>query len=110
MDVLQTMAYDMPVVFGAGLSGVTDWLISDWIRPVFIVVVAGVSLTFLFNRSFRALGVFALIAAVAGVFIFAGDTLFGSESATLTGAVNEGVGKVANVISPHAVIDTVTQR
>lgn len=73
-----------------GLSGLTDKLLSNWIQPVYLVAVAVFAIIFIKDRSFTKLIAFVAIAAVVGVFVFAGDSLFGKSGALTNTAVGIG--------------------
>lgn len=67
------------LVMNAGLSGLMETLKNNWIGPVFFIIVAGVSITFLLQREIRKLLVFVVIAALVGVLIYFGADLFGQN-------------------------------
>lgn len=69
----------------AGLSGIQTSLITNWIGPIFLMGVAAFALVFIKDRAWMKLIGFIGIAAVVGVLIFAGGTLFGSADSGLTG-------------------------
>lgn len=75
----------------AGLSGLQDTIISDWLGPVFIVAVAAFAIVFIKDRAWMKLIGFVGIAAIVGVLIFAGEAFFG-EDGSLKG-VAETAGK-----------------
>ena len=72
----------------AGLGGVTDMAINDWIAPAFFLVIAGFAIKFVIQRQFRELAAFLVIAAVVGLLIFNGAGLFG-EGGILYGIANK---------------------
>lgn len=79
----------------AGLGGVTDMAINDWIAPAFFLVVAGFAIKFVIQRQFRELAAFLVIAAIVGLLIFNGDGLFG-EGGIFYGVANKfssGIGE-----------------
>lgn len=78
----------LDVYLASGLEKLKDTLLDNWIKPVYLVAVAAFAFVFLKDRSFTKLAAFIGIAAVVGVFIFAGDTLFGSKDSGITGAAN----------------------
>lgn len=67
------------LVMNAGLNGLMETLKNNWIGPVFFIIVAGVSITFLLQREIRKLLVFVVIAALVGVLIYFGADLFGQN-------------------------------
>lgn len=61
-----------------GINKLQGMLISDWIGPAFLLVVAALSIKFVVQRQFRELATFLVIAAIVAVLIFAGEQVFGS--------------------------------
>lgn len=86
-------------VLGAGLSGLVDGLRDDWIGPAFLIIIMILALIAGWKREWRGLAGLVAIGIVVGLFIFAGDDLFGGKDATLTG-VGVDTAKEINVISP----------
>ena len=88
------------LAFNSGLSGVQSNLIGNWIGPIYIVVVAGVAITFLVQREIRKLMVFFVIAAIVGVLIFLGPQLFGSGGnvTKATKNVTDGINTILPLI------------
>lgn len=84
--------------FLTGLGGLQHSLISNWIGPIFILVVAGVSLKFLISRQIRELLIFIVIAAIVGLLIYAGGSMFGKSGKLKQGA--QSVANNVNVIMP----------
>lgn len=87
-----------PVVL-EGLRQVQTSFVNNWAGPLFLIIVAGVSITFLIRREFRMLFSFLAIAAVVGVLIFFGGTLFGSGG-KLTGVAKQNAEKL-NTFLPY---------
>lgn len=87
----------MNILLSGGVTALMDWLLSSWIGPIFFVVVAAVSITFLINRQFRMLWQFVAIAAVIGLLIFAGPWLFGSDG-VFTNVGKDAGEKIGNFI------------
>jgi hypothetical protein len=81
--MLQTAFIEL---YGAGLAGLWDSLLANWIGPLFIAAVAVFALVFIKDRAWMKLISFVGIAAVVGVLVFAGGELFGD---------NKGLQKVA---------------
>lgn len=81
----------------AGLNGLVDTFIDNWIGPLFILAIAGFSLLFLKNREFTKLATFIVIAVVVGLLIFFGPAFFGRDG-NLTNAVSD-VAKNVNIIT-----------
>lgn len=69
-------------IVAAGLSGLWDTILKNWIGPIFIAAVAIFAIVFIKDRAWMKLLSFVGIAAVVGVLVFAGSTLFGSEGTT----------------------------
>lgn len=86
-------------VLNAGLNGLMDTLKNNWIGPVFFIIVAGVSVTFLLQREIRKLLVFIVIAAIVGVLIYFGTDLFGQNGSITNVVKKEATG--INTILPH---------
>lgn len=63
----------------AGLGTLQSNLVSNWIGPAFLIVVAGLAIKFIISRQFRELAGFLAIAAVVGLLIFNAGGLFGSN-------------------------------
>lgn len=78
-----------------GLNGLMNSFKTNWIQPVFIVVVAAIAIPMVIQKQLRALAVFALVATIVALFVFKGEALFGS-SGKLTGVANEVVNQVGN--------------
>lgn len=75
-----------------GLSGIWDSFLNDWLRWIFIGMVAVFAFVFIKDRAWLKLLSFAGIAIVVGVFVFAGDIFFGRDGAltdTATGLAQE---------------------
>lgn len=62
-----------------GLEGIWTSFLNDWLRWIFIGMVAVFAFIFIKDRSWMKLLSFAGIAIVVGVFVFAGDIFFGQE-------------------------------
>lgn len=63
----------------SGLNGIVNELKDNWLAPVFILIVAGVSIMFLVQRELRKLAVFLVIAMLVGVLLFFGEAIFGKN-------------------------------
>lgn len=81
-----------------GFTALKNLIITGYIGPIFFMVIAGVSLTFLMQRQFRALFSFLGIVVIVSLFIFAGDYLFG-DAGKLTAAGKSVAGTVGNTIN-----------
>ena len=87
------------LIFNAGIGDLTRTLRDNWIGPVFIIIVAAISITFLIRRQIRELLIFVGIAALVGALIFFGDNLFG-QNGSLTRVANDSAGQI-NAILPR---------
>lgn len=67
------------VVANQGLAGVQNNLVSNWVGPAFLIVVAVIAVKFVVSRQFRELAGFLAIAAIVALLVFNADSLFGSE-------------------------------
>ena len=61
----------------AGLGTLQTTLVSNWIGPAFLIIIAGMSIKFIVSRQFRELAGFLGIAAVVALLIFNSAGLFG---------------------------------
>lgn len=82
----------------AGLDGLRSNLVTQWIGPAALIVIAGCSIKFLIDRNFRMLASFIVIGAIVAVLIY-GTELFFGQNGTFKKAVEEGA-KQVQVISP----------
>lgn len=67
-----------PILF-AGLEGIVDEAIGNWLGPAFILGVAAFAIMFIKDRRWMQLVTFIAMAAIVGVLIFAGDSFFGQD-------------------------------
>lgn len=82
---------------GGGLRGLYDELVSNWLGPIFLIVMAIVAIYFVKNRQFRELAAFIGICVIVALLIFFGDKLFGTgkgSGGTLTNAANKIVEQI----------------
>lgn len=63
----------------AGLGDLQTTLVSNWIGPAFLIIIAGMSIKFIVSRQFRELAGFLGIAAVVALLIFNAGGLFGND-------------------------------
>ena len=75
------------MVLNGGIADKIGKIIGGYVGPVFLVIVAGVSIMFVKEREFRKLAAFLGIAAIVGIIIFAGDQLFGDKG-KISGTIN----------------------
>jgi len=78
----------------SGLTNVTNNLLTNWVQPVFILIVAAFSLYFIKNRQFRELGAFVVIATIVGILVFLGKDFFGGQ-----GKLTKSVSNVAKNVN-----------
>lgn len=86
LDFFNQLMVSLPA---AGLSELWNDVLKNWIGPVFIAAVAVFAIVFVKDRAWMKLIGFVGIAAIVGVLVFAGESLFGSGG-TLKG-VAEGL-------------------
>lgn len=86
----------------AGLTGVRDVLVNDWVGPGYVIAIGIVSLLFIKDRAWMKLFSFLGIAAVVAIPIFLGDQLF-SESG---GVVSSGK-RIADQINTVDVVSPI---
>ena len=83
-------------LYAAGLTELWTTVQTNWIQPLFLAAVAVFALMLAKDKAWMKLISFVGIAAVVGVLIFAGDSLFGKDgnltttAGTLAGQVKEG--------------------
>lgn len=85
------------LILSGGLSRLQNTLVQNWIGPVFLIVIAALSIKFMMQRQFRELAGFLAIGAVVGLLIYGTGTLFG-ERGLLTN-IAKGF---ANLITPES--------
>lgn len=88
----------LDAIFAQGLSGLTSSLITNWIGPAFLLVIAGIAIVLAIRRQLMAFLSFALVGVLAAIFIYGGAALFG-ENGSLT-KVGKDVAKEVNVVQP----------
>lgn len=89
--MFQLMQLSNTLMLNEGLNGLTDNLRDNWVGPVFLLIVAGVSINFLIHREFRKLMVFAALAALIGMMIYFGNDVFGNNGSLSKFAQKEAV-------------------
>ncbi len=80
----------------AGLGGLWDTILKNWIGPAFIAAIAWFAFTFIKDRAWMKLLGFIGIAAVVSVLVFAGDSLFGADG-SLKNVAEEQAGQINTV-------------
>lgn len=63
----------------AGLSGLSDYLLNNWLAPLYFIALAVFAIVFLRNTSWTKIVSFIGVAAVVGVLMFAGPVIFGKD-------------------------------
>lgn len=84
----------------AGISDLWTKILADWITPIYLAAVAVFAIIFLKDRAWMKLIGFVGIAAVVGVLVFAGKSLFGGESAGLTKVAVDAAKNINAVVGP----------
>lgn len=67
------------LVLGKGLADLWSGVLANWITPVYLAAVAVGAFMFIRSQQLTKLIMFLVVAAIVGVLIFAGDTLFGQN-------------------------------
>mgnify|MGYP001060963827 CR=1 FL=1 len=67
------------LVLLAGLAGLQNTLVQNWIGPAFLIVIAALAIKFMIQRQFRELAGFLAIGAVVALLIYGTDSLFGEN-------------------------------
>lgn len=86
----------------AGLTGVRDVLVNDWVGPGYVIAIGIVSLLFIKDRAWMKLFSFLGIAAVVAIPIFLGDQLFSEDG----GVVSSGK-RIADQINTVDVVSPI---
>lgn len=84
------------VLLTGGLNPVYMKLVQNWIGPLFLLIIAGLSLKFMISRQFRELAGFLAIGAIVAIMIYGTGNVFG-ENGLLTN-IAKGF---ANLIQPE---------
>jgi hypothetical protein len=69
------------LILGAGLTELWNSIRDNWIGPVFLAAVAVGAFMFIRSQQITKLIMFLVVAAVVGVLIFFGSSLFGTDGA-----------------------------
>lgn len=83
----------MSLIVAAGLQTLGQSLVRNWIAPVFLALIAGISIKFLIDRQFRELFTFIVIAMIVALFVYATPRLFG-ESGIFTKIGEDAAGQL----------------
>lgn len=98
MDILNNLTL---VEFqAAGINELWNTVLTNWITPLYLAAIAVFAFIFLKDRAWMKLIGFVGIAAVVGVLIFAGGTLFGSEDSGLTKVAADAAKEINTVVGP----------
>ena len=92
------------VLANSGLRGLWNTVLSDWITPLFIAMVAVFALFFIKDRAWMKLIGFVGIAAVVGVLVFAGGDLFGGKDKGLTKVAKNAANDIQTVNSAETAV------
>lgn len=84
----------------AGIDGLWNNILANWITPIYLATVAVFAFVFLKDRAWMKLIGFVGIAAVVGVLVFAGKALFGGENATLVKTAGDAAKQINTVVGP----------
>ena len=68
------------LVAAAGLGGFVDYLVSNWIGPVFFIIIIVGAIMLAHNRSWMKLVTLIAFGAIVGFIIYSPETLFGEGS------------------------------
>lgn len=94
--MLQQFIFNLVSIVGeGGLGNLGNSIIQNWIGPVFLVGVAAFAIIFIKDRAWMKLVGFVGIAAIVGILIFAGGSLFGGSNSVLVGAAKQEAEKVS---------------
>jgi hypothetical protein len=93
MEKTKMNAFLATVIPAAGLEELWSTVLSGWVAPLFIAGVAVFAIFFIKDRKWTQLISFVGIAAVVGVLIFAGPTLFG-DGGTLQGVAENAANEI----------------
>lgn len=87
-------------IHAAGISGLWDTILTNWITPIYLAAVAVFAIIFLKDRAWMKLIGFVGIAAVVGVLVFAGKSLFGGKDASLTKVATDAAQEINTIVGP----------
>lgn len=85
------------VLLAGGIKNLQQTVVGDWIGPAFFILLAAVSIALLIGRKLREALILGVVAIVVGIYVFAGDALFGSGG-TLTKATKNVVESGVNAV------------
>lgn len=85
------------ILLNGGLNPIYLKLVQNWIGPLFLLIIAGLSLKFMISRQFRELAGFLAIGAVVAIMIYGTGSIFGPDG-LLTNIANG----FAGLIEPEA--------
>lgn len=92
---------DTVLIHGAGFSSLKDSLVTDWLGPVLLIVIAIYGIILAWKRELRQAGVALVIFIVAAVLVFFGDDLFSESGSAVKGAKDIGtkIGQTTDISS-----------
>lgn len=68
------------LIIGAGLQEIWDGVLANWITPVYLAAIAIGAFMFIRSQQLTKLIMFLVVAAIVGVLIFGGKTLFSGKN------------------------------
>lgn len=82
---------------GEGLGGVKDTVVTGWIGPIFLILLAAGAVVEFRKRAFRTMGALIGVGVIAALLIYFGDFLLGNNG-KFTGA-GKGIAEKVNTIN-----------
>lgn len=104
MDNLINILGGVEVLANTGLRGLWNTVLTDWITPLFIAMIAVFALFFIKDRAWMKLIGFVGIAAVVGVLVFAGADLFGGKDKGLTKVARNAANDIQTINTSDTVL------
>lgn len=86
------------LIIGAGISGMADKIITDWLGPVFILAVAAFAIVFVKDRAWMKLLGFVGISAIVGCLVYFGKDFF-SDTGSLSGVAKSKAGEITEAVN-----------
>ena len=87
--------FNSTFVFAAGLEGLKNTILDQWLAPAFVIFVAVLAIKFLKDRQWMQLLGFVGIAAVVGLLMFGSEGLFGKDGSA-TSVAKDAATQVAD--------------
>lgn len=98
MDIVNY--FNLVELQAAGIADLWNNVLVNWITPLYVAAVAIFALMFLKDRAWMKLIGFVGIAAVVGVLVFAGSTMFGGEDTGLTKVAVDAAKEINTIVTP----------